>query len=59
MLRPDMTIQLPNGREIVVDAENAARCFSGCQWHADPATQKVRFEAHAQRVKAHLKGAVE
>jgi DNA recombination protein RmuC len=55
MLRPDMTIQLPNGREIVVDAKTPLDAFLDASSNSDPATQKVRFETHAQRVKAHLK----
>jgi DNA recombination protein RmuC len=55
MLRPDMNIQLPNGREIVVDAKTPLDAFLDAGGNADPATQKVRFEAHALRVKAHLK----
>jgi DNA recombination protein RmuC len=55
MLRPDMTIQLPNGREIVVDAKTPLDAFLDAGGNVDPTTQKVRFEAHAQRVKAHLK----
>jgi DNA recombination protein RmuC len=55
MLRPDMTIQLPNGREIVVDAKTPLDAFLDASGSADPAAQKLRFDAHAQRVKAHLK----
>jgi len=55
LLRPDMTIQLPNGREIVVDAKTPLDAFLDAAGGTDPATQKLRFEAHAQRVKAHLK----
>jgi DNA recombination protein RmuC len=55
LLRPDMTIQLPNGREIVVDAKTPLDAFLDATGSADPAAQKLRFEAHAQRVKAHLK----
>jgi DNA recombination protein RmuC len=55
MLRPDMTIQLPNGREIVVDAKTPLDAFLDASGNTDPATQKVRFDAHAQRVKAHLR----
>ena len=55
MLRPDMTIQLPNGREIVVDAKTPLDAFLDASGNADPTTQKLRFDAHAQRVKAHLK----
>jgi len=55
MLRPDMTIQLPNGREIVVDAKTPLDAFLDAGGSADPAAQKLRFEAHAQRVRKHLK----
>ena len=55
MLRPDMTIQLPNGREIVVDAKTPLDAFLDATGAADAATQTLRFAAHAARVKAHLK----
>ena len=55
LLRPDMTIQLPNGREIVVDAKTPLDAFLDATGSTDPAVQKVRFEAHARRVKEHLK----
>jgi DNA recombination protein RmuC len=54
MLRPDMTIQLPNGREIVVDAKTPLDAFLDASGAVDPATQTLRFAAHAARVKAHL-----
>jgi DNA recombination protein RmuC len=55
MLRPDMTIQLPNGREIVVDAKTPLDAFLDASGATDAAIQMLRFAAHAQRVKAHLK----
>jgi DNA recombination protein RmuC len=55
ILRPDMIIQLPNGREIVVDAKTPLDAFLDASGAADAATQTLRFAAHAQRVKAHLK----
>ncbi len=55
MLRPDMTIKLPNGREIVVDAKTPLDAFLDASGSTDPALQKIRFEAHAQRVRSHLK----
>ncbi len=55
MLRPDMTIQLPNGREIVVDAKTPLDAFLDASGSSDPAAQTLRFAAHAQRVKSHLK----
>jgi len=55
MLRPDMTIQLPNGREIVVDAKTPLDAFLDPSGAADPSTQALRFAAHAERVRAHLR----
>lgn len=55
ILRPDMTIQLPNGREIVVDAKTPLDAFLDGVGSDDVAAQKSRFLAHAQRVKSHLK----
>ncbi|MFY9854886.1 MAG: DNA recombination protein RmuC [Terracidiphilus sp.] len=55
MLRPDMTIQLPNGREIVVDAKTPLDAFLDATGATDAAAQTLKFMAHAARVKAHLK----
>jgi DNA recombination protein RmuC len=55
LLRPDMTIQLPNGREIVVDAKTPLDAFLDASGSADAAAQALRFTAHAKRVKDHLK----
>lgn len=55
LLRPDLIIQLPNGREIVVDAKTPLDAFLDAAGGADPAAQKLRFDAHAQRVRTHLK----
>jgi DNA recombination protein RmuC len=55
LLRPDMTIRMPNGREIVVDAKTPLDAFLDASGNTDFATQKLRFEAHAQRLKTHLK----
>jgi len=55
MLRPDMTIQLPNGREIVVDAKTPLDAFLDASGAPDASAQTLKFMAHAARVKAHLK----
>lgn len=55
LLRPDMTIQLPNGREIVVDAKTPLDAFLESSNATEAPTQAIRFSAHAQRVRAHLK----
>ena len=53
--QPDMTIQLPNGRTIVVDAKTPLDAFLHSAENTDPASQTLRFAAHAERVKAHLR----
>jgi len=55
LLRPDMTIQLPNGRTIIVDAKTPLDAFLDAGESGDPWAEAVRFVAHAERVKAHLR----
>jgi DNA recombination protein RmuC len=55
LLRPDMTIQLPNGRTIIVDAKTPLDAFLSGGENIDPAAQALRFTAHAERVKSHLR----
>lgn len=54
-LRPDMTIQLPNGREIIVDAKTPLDIFLPSGGNPDPAAQVARLIAHAARVKEHVR----
>jgi DNA recombination protein RmuC len=55
LLRPDMTIRLPNGRIIIVDAKTPLDAFLDAGGGSDPSTQSLRFAAHAERVKSHLR----
>jgi DNA recombination protein RmuC len=53
-LRPDMIVNLPGGRRIVVDAKVALQSFLDA---ASAPTEKERVEAlarHSQRVRAHM-----
>jgi DNA recombination protein RmuC len=50
-----MTIQLPNGRSIIVDAKTPLDAFLDSGNAADPSAQALRFTAHAERVKSHLR----
>jgi len=54
LLRPDMTVQLPNGRTIIVDAKTPSDFFTEANEADDAASKKVRLAAHAARVKKHL-----
>lgn len=53
--QPDMVIQLPNGRRIVVDSKTPLDAFLESANEHEGLNQSHRFSAHAQRVKAHLK----
>ena len=53
-LQPDMTIHLPNGRTVIVDAKTPSDLFSESA-NVDPSIWRVRLIAHAASVKEHLK----
>jgi DNA recombination protein RmuC len=55
LLRPDLTIDLPNKRTIIVDAKTPLDAFLDASGSHDPASQALRFMAHAERVRAHLR----
>lgn len=55
LLRPDMTIQLPNGRTIIVDAKTPLDAFLEIGENGDPSAQSLRFAALADRVRTHLR----
>lgn len=55
LLRPDMKIRLPNGRCIVVDAKTPIDAFLNSEEASDPSAQALKFVAHAERVKSHLR----
>jgi DNA recombination protein RmuC len=55
LIQPDMVIQLPNGRRIVVDAKTPLDAFLDSGVELDATSQTHRFAAHALRVKTHLK----
>jgi DNA recombination protein RmuC len=52
--RPDMTIHLPNGREIVVDSKVAFDAFYDAMSTEDEALRAAKLKQHAAQVKAHL-----
>lgn len=55
LLRPDMTIQLPNGRTIIVDAKTPLDAFLEIGETGDPSAQSLRLAALADRVRTHLR----
>ncbi len=52
--RPDMTIHLPNGREIVVDSKVAFDAFYDAMATEDETIRAAKLKQHAAQVKTHL-----
>lgn len=53
-LRPDMTINLPGGRSIVVDAKTPLEAFLDAQGAADDGIRSGRLADHVRQVKEHV-----
>jgi DNA recombination protein RmuC len=53
-LRPDMTINLPGGRSIVVDAKAPLEAFLDAQGAADDGMRSGRLADHVRQVKDHV-----
>ena len=54
--RPDMLINLPNGRQVVVDAKVPLVAYLDALQTDDPDLQKERMVAHARHIRDHIKG---
>ena len=53
-LRPDMLINLPNGKNIIVDSKVALQAYLEAQDADEESTRQARLEDHARQVKTHL-----
>jgi DNA recombination protein RmuC len=53
-LRPDMTINLPGGRSIVVDAKTPLEAFLDAQGAADEGIRSGKLADHVRQVKDHV-----
>ena len=53
-MRPDMTINLPGGRSIVVDAKAPLEAFLDAQGAADDGIRSGKLAAHVRQVKDHV-----
>lgn len=53
--RPDLVINMPGGRHLVVDAKAPVDSLFAAQATQDKAQQKIHFQAHAKRLRAHVK----
>ena len=54
--RPDMLINLPNGRQVVVDYKVPLAAYLDALQSDDPNVQKERMVAHARHIRDHIKG---
>lgn len=54
--RPDMLINLPNGRQVVVDSKVPLAAYLDALEAEDPDVQTARMKAHARHIREHIKG---
>lgn len=54
--RPDMLINLPNGRQVVVDSKVPLAAYLDALQSDDADRQKERMVAHARHIREHIKG---
>ena len=52
--RPDMLINLPNGRQVVVDSKVPLAAYLDALETSDPEEQSERMRAHARHLKKHI-----
>jgi DNA recombination protein RmuC len=55
ILRPDVVINLPGGRSIVVDSKVALSGYLDAMEATDDASREVHFNKHVQEMRAHVK----
>jgi DNA recombination protein RmuC len=53
-MRPDMVVQLPGGRCVVVDAKVPLQAFLDATEAEDDESRRAHFEAHARQLRAHV-----
>lgn len=52
--RPDVVVQLPNGRDIIIDAKTPLDAYLSAMSAADEIQRSVCLKAHAAQVRTHL-----
>ncbi len=55
MLRPDMIVRMPDGREIVVDAKTSLDAYLSAIEAADDSTRNAEYQRHARKVRERVK----
>jgi DNA recombination protein RmuC len=53
-LRPDLIVQLPGGKQIVVDAKSPLEAFLDAQDAPDEETRTTKLQAHSRQVRDHM-----
>ena len=53
-LRPDLLVQLPAGKHVVVDAKAPLEAYLEALETSDEGERKARLDRHAQQVRAHM-----
>jgi len=53
-LRPDLIVQLPGGKQIVIDAKTPLEAFLDAQEAADEEARAAKLQAHARQVRDHM-----
>ncbi|MCC5833767.1 MAG: DNA recombination protein RmuC [Opitutales bacterium] len=54
-LRPDMVIQLPNEKTIVVDAKVPLEAYLDAMEQSDDASRKSKLEGHVRQIRQHIR----
>ncbi len=53
-LRPDLVVQLPNGRQVVVDAKVSMKAYLEAMTATDDEQRVAKLKEHAAQVRSHL-----
>lgn len=55
VLRPDLIVNLPRGRRIIVDSKTPMDSFRDAMTASDEATREAKLKAHGKAVRDHMK----
>ena len=58
-LRPDMVVQLPGGKQVVVDSKAPLEAYLEAHELQDEALRKVKLDEHASQIRRHMRALAE